>query len=171
MFSAVNTVIFFISSYFIIVWLHLEGINGYCLALFWYEFSFFLICLYFFFFELEEEIRDTSLPITHNLCWYTTEVIKTTSGTAYNIITREMLLIILTMGDSGSDIAVYSVLGTINIILAFKGLSVSSLPLNTLNYLLSKTQFVKADLHYYKFLLYIFIQALITGMLIYFLLP
>ena len=67
-FSLLNTFISFFYGYLIIAVLEM-GINGYCLTLFIYELSTFMICLYFYFFELEEEIRDCSLGISENLCW------------------------------------------------------------------------------------------------------
>ena len=125
LFSFVNLLFSFIYGYFIIAYLEF-GINGYCLTLFLYELTSFIICLYFYFFELEEEIRDCSISIFENLCWLISEILKTTFGTMYNIISKEMLLIILTIGKESTDVASFTLVSTIANILKSKSVSVTS---------------------------------------------
>ena len=108
-FSFFTLLVSFAFSYVTIAVLGL-GINGYCLALFFYEFASLLICVYFYYFELEEEIRDTSISILENLGWYVWEVLKTTSGTMYNVITRELVMLIITVAKEPNTLATFTVI-------------------------------------------------------------
>lgn len=93
--SFFNILVFCGYSYFFIVTLNLET-DGYCLAIFMYEFSSLLICVVFYFFIIHKGIRDCSIGILTNLGWYSCEVLKLVSSIMYSFISTESLLFILT---------------------------------------------------------------------------
>ena len=162
-----NLLLSFVYGYLIIAVLEL-GINGYCLVILIYELTSFMVCIYFYYFELDEEIRDYSLSILENLWWQIWEIIKMTSGTMYNIIAKEMLLIILAYAKEADAVSPFIVLYSFANILIYKSISVTIQPTNTLNYLIAKKDFDGARRHYLKYLLAFSVEGVTTGVLIYF---
>ena len=94
MYNFLNIIAFFCYGFYLIAILGLKE-DGYCLAIFIYELLSLVICLYFYFFVIEEEIRDTSKGIFTNIGWYFCEVLKYTSANIGTFITFDAVIILL----------------------------------------------------------------------------
>ena len=168
--SFFNMLLFFAYSYLSIAVLD-QGINGYCLMMFLYQLTSLMVCLYFYLFELEVDIRDTSIGIFDNLCWYILEILKVTLGSMCSIISRESLIIILTVAKNTTDLATFTPISSLEGILKAKSISVTSQSLNKLNFLLAKRDFPAAKRYYLKTLFIFLIEGMATGVVLYFAIP
>jgi len=105
-------IVFFICSYPIMVLLDL-GLFGYGLGIFIYEATSFLFYAYIYFYQMEDLLRDTSLPLSENFGWIIWECCKNTGSNFAPHLSFELIIIILTQTGDTSQIASFSLIVTI----------------------------------------------------------
>ena len=90
---------------------------------------------------IDKKYRDTELPIFDKFWWFLIEVIKNVSGTYYDWLAWESILLIVTLTHDNSQVAAFSIFITVVMIMDFIVIGANVEPRNIVNSLLKLGKF------------------------------